>query len=59
MHIHNQEIFDNLGNSGKASTIPAEFVYRSIAGIAENFWNLANTHPSMMFGHVCVQRPLP
>ncbi len=35
IHIQNQEIFDNLGNSGKAST--------SIAGIAQNFWILANT----------------
>ena len=40
LHIQNQEIFDNFGNSGNASTI------RSIAGIAkfaENFWILANT----------------
>ena len=26
VHIQNQEIFNNPGNSGKVSTIPAEFV---------------------------------
>ena len=33
IHIQNQEIFDNPGNSGKASTIPAEFVYPENAGM--------------------------
>ena len=33
IHIQNQEIFDNPGNSGKASTIPAEFVSPENAGM--------------------------
>ena len=33
IHIQNQEIFDNPGNSGKASTIPAESVSPENAGM--------------------------
>ncbi len=50
MHIQNHEIFDNLGNSGNASTIPAECVSAENAGIvgfrqSRNWrtWILANT----------------
>ena len=40
IHIQNQEIFDNPGNSGKALTIPAESLSPTIpvifAGIVED-----------------------